>query len=331
MSGDSGGVRVVVLSDQAEQELAELQREHDRALYQEEVWRTRLRTVNREIGRRRRTGPLWQRLPLFAGPEERALRAQADLASNAMAGAAARRQSRSRELARTRAGERGAETLVAALATLPDRWVALRGYSNAIGATDLVLVGPGGVWALDAWSYNARLYVDGARWWLERVDGAGHATHVRWATDADGRSWGRQVAEVATDLGGWLATRGQSLPVRTAVILVDAEAGISRLRDPEVDLVTTDLDHLIQTIRSGPTMLGPSMCRSLVEGVIGHHRSCADERRRAIDAEEAALAAALAARPAQHAGTPPGGTPEGVSQADVTPIGDASGPVREGD
>jgi hypothetical protein len=70
----------------------------------------------------------------------------------------------------------------------------------------------------------------GYQWWYEKLSSRGHVVDKGWAVDNGGRSWSRQVNEVASDLAGWLGRRGHKVPIRTAVMIMHGQAVLGDLK-----------------------------------------------------------------------------------------------------
>ncbi len=217
--------------------------------------------------------PWWRRLPSPRTASE--IAAADDLEeANWQLRRAARRWERSKpEVDRRAAGVRGETNLVAGLASLSDEWVALRGYRNSRGETDVVLVGPQGVWAIEVKNYqNTRVHIDGDQWSYDRLDGEGEVRRTYAAVDGSGRSWARQVIDVADDLAAWLSGNGHPVGVGTAVMLVSDGAQLGRCREPEVDFVGTDPQRLLEAMAERFRPIDGDDCKSIVELIRRDHR-----------------------------------------------------------
>ncbi|MEV4130159.1 nuclease-related domain-containing protein [Nocardia sp. NPDC049707] len=143
----------------------------------------------------------------------------------------------------------GEELLTRSLSgLLTDEWVMLRGYRNRRGETDHVLVGPAGAWAVEVKRRRVLLHAVGEDWWFQRLSVQGTVYESEWAVDGGGRSWPRQVGDVAQDLAKWLQRQGHHIPVRTAVILMHEHAQLVECIDPAVDFVGSDPWQLMNTI-----------------------------------------------------------------------------------
>ncbi len=129
------------------------------------------------------------------------------------------------------AGVDAEDRMTAALSYLSDEWTLLRGYKNSGGEIDHLLIGPGGVWAIEVKSSPLHIHVDGDTWTYDKYDKYGNHVDDGRLTDNNGRSWGRQVTEPAAKLQEFLATRGIDVPVRTAVVVLHDRAAFGRLNN----------------------------------------------------------------------------------------------------
>ncbi|MCO8271791.1 NERD domain-containing protein [Actinoplanes sp. TRM 88003] len=166
----------------------------------------------------------------------------------------------------------GEEALVHGLLGLDDSWVMLRGYHNRRGETDHVLVGPAGIWAVEVKRRRIRLHVMGEKWWYEKLDARGNVVDTGWAVDAGGRTWERQVTEVAADLAAWLARNGHPVPVRTAVMIMHEQAQLGRLENQSADVVGTRSAHLLEAIGRYAIPLDPQSCEAIVALIERDHQ-----------------------------------------------------------
>lgn len=233
--------------------------------------RTSEAVLELQLAQRRK--PLWKRLLSVQSIEERAAAEQVEEAEWQEARARARWEKSKPDVDRTSAGVRGEVALVSRLAVLPDEWLSLRGYKNGRGETDVVLVGPGGVWAIEVKNLSRiRLRADGEAWFYDKLDSNGNIVGTYPAIDDGGRFWGRQVGEVAGELARWLAHNDYPIPVRTAVMLMDESSRILRCNNPGVDLLSVDPRKLLKVIEDRATPLDPGTCDAIAGLVRRDHR-----------------------------------------------------------
>ncbi|GAB2630592.1 hypothetical protein GCM10027168_72660 [Streptomyces capparidis] len=159
-----------------------------------------------------------------------------------------------------RAGVTSEELMTSALLRLPDDWLLFRGYTNRKGEVDHLLVGPGGIWAIEVKGRAVRVHVQGDHWTFEKYDRYGNLVDSGVLADRRGRSWGRQVSEVAAALGEFLASRGMPVPVRTAVVVINDRARMGVFDNAAVDVLSIGPEHLLQCITGAPLALTPAQC-----------------------------------------------------------------------
>lgn len=226
-----------------------------------------------ELHLARRRKPIWKRLLAVQSDEEREANEQVEEAEWQEARAESRWENSKPAVEQKSAGVRGEVTLVSGLAGLSDEWLALRGYKNRRGETDVVLVGPLGVWAVEVKNHSRiRLRADGEDWSYEKLDRYGNIVGTYPAVDGGGRVWGRQVGEVAQELARWLARNDHPVPVRTAVMLMDESSRILRCNNPGVDLLGVDPKELLQAIEDRSTPLEPGVRDTIAQLIRRDHR-----------------------------------------------------------
>ncbi len=134
------------------------------------------------------------------------------------------------------AGVEGEQAFDDAVAGLSDDWILFSGYRNRSGEADKVLLGPGGLWVVEVKNINAWIYVSGSDWIYERLDVDGLPVRTK-AVDNGGRTWGRQVLDVAEGLDDHLQRNGMMVTIRTGVVLTHPDALVLQNRNAELDVV----------------------------------------------------------------------------------------------
>jgi hypothetical protein len=258
---------IEVLKHQAESRLEEARRHTDDA-------RTLVSEAQESYRAARQRGFL-TRLLFFSSPDQDRAERVLDREDRRFFRSLAAQQRAQSEFDRLRAGEKGEEKLVELLGNeLDDDWVLFNGYRNDQGEIDGTLVGPGGIWCIEVKFYNARLRIDGPRWWYERVDDRGIVREIADATDAGGRVWGRQASDVAGSLERWLDQNGVRLTPRTVVFLAHPRGVVAEVNDPGVSLVIDDHHELLSDIRRSAQDVDPETRRTvedLIERDHAHH------------------------------------------------------------
>ena len=118
---------------------------------------------------------------------------------------------------------------------LSDEWILFRGYRTAHGEMDALLVGPGGVYAIEEKYRCIRVWIRSDSWMAQRIDKRGRTYGGRFAlTDGGGRPPSRQVKEPAGALAEWLRRNGCGTRVTPVVLLSHPGARIATLEKPGV-------------------------------------------------------------------------------------------------
>lgn len=151
-------------------------------------------------------------------------------------------------LGQQRYGVFAEERMTSALRVLPDDWLLFRGYANGKGEVDHLLVGPAGVWAIEVKGRAATIHADGDLWWFERFDKYGNLVEQGKLADGGGRSWGRQVTDIAGALQEFLRSRGANITVRTAVVVIHERARLGSARNLDT-MLSIGTDHLVNRLR----------------------------------------------------------------------------------
>lgn len=271
-------MRVLVLSDHGGKQLNQTITQLRDAETTAAAWHDSYSRARQDLDASRRRKSWWRRLLGVSTAEERQASARARRAWQGVAAADAGRQRLDGRARQQAAGVSGEEALQHGLSVLDDAWIMLRGYRNRRGETDHVLVGPGGVWAVEVKRRRIRLHVVGERWWYEKFDSYGNLVDKGLAVDGGGRSWARQVTDVAADLGEWLARNDLHVPVRTAVMIMHDRAVLGRLENPTVHAIGTHPTHLLKAIDRHAVALDSQSCERIVALIRRDHQF--HERRR---------------------------------------------------
>jgi hypothetical protein len=136
-----------------------------------------------------------------------------------------------------RQGHEGEETLTEFLAQrLSDEWILMKGYHNPKGEVDQIIVGPDGIFAMEAKAYKGTIYCDGDRWTRDKYDAWGNQVLCdEPIIDKGGRSPARQVNEPADVLERFLKKTMPLCRICRSVIFTHEEAGFGDIRNITVD------------------------------------------------------------------------------------------------
>jgi len=175
----------------------------------------------RDLARRRRRPLAWAWWALQARRRRRA-------AAPALP-AAARRQADA-QLGALDGGAEGEREVADALdRALGKDWILFKGYRNARGEIDYLILGPPGLFAVEVKYVNGTFRITPARWTYVKIDryGIAHEEHV--LADAGDRPPHRQLGEPARQLEDFLTRRGHPVRVQPVVLLNHPRARIGYL------------------------------------------------------------------------------------------------------
>ena len=110
---------------------------------------------------------------------------------------------------------------------LGDAWVLVKGYRNRRGEIDYLLLGPGGLFAIEVKYVNGTFAVTRERWRYVRYDNYGNQVGEGLLQDARRRPPNVQLAEPLAMLEQFLASRGHSARLRPVVLLNHPKARVS--------------------------------------------------------------------------------------------------------
>jgi Nuclease-related domain len=154
-----------------------------------------------------------------------------------------------------RAGIAGEQLVAADLSrALGDDWTLLRGYRNRRGEIDHLLVGPGGLFAIEVKNVNATVHVDGDRWQADKNDNHGNLVEQRLIADRKGRSPSEQLNQSADELERFLHAHGQPVSIQRVVILTHRRSRLGTSRHATVR-VGTSTGYVLSLVRDSAAEL----------------------------------------------------------------------------
>lgn len=165
-----------------------------------------------------------------------------------------------------------------ALQTLPDDWILFRGYANRRGEVDHLLVGPGGVWAIEVKGRGVCVHVDGDQWCYEKFDRYGNLVDQGILADRRGRSWGRQVIDIACDLETFLNSRGIAMSVQTTVVVIHHRASLGSFNNLQVSMLSIGTNYLLDKLRNELQALDANTRRKVAQLIRRNHAFHAERR-----------------------------------------------------
>jgi hypothetical protein len=254
-------MRVESLSDHPAELIAAKERERQRGTTEQEA---RLGVARKERDAARSAGHWlkWLRLALRVAREKRAAGRQQVLSGVPTAAEGKARAGHEAEL-------RVAESLGRALG---DDWTLFRGYRNARGEIDGVLLGPRGLFALEVKYHNGTVYITGDDWSSEKYDRYGNRVRER-APMRDGsgrRSPSQQLTEPSAMLADRLHRRAQKVTPRCVVVLTHPNARIAAMSGPTVQVVTS-VREFLGLVDQSPARLDSGRVREIADLIRRDH------------------------------------------------------------
>jgi hypothetical protein len=124
---------------------------------------------------------------------------------------------------------------------LGDAWVLVKGYRNRRGEIDYLLLGPGGLFAIEVKYVNGTFAVTRERWHYVRYDRYGNRVGDGLLADARRRPPNVQLTEPLAMLEQFLASRGQPARMRPVVLLNHPKARVTSCApDVGVEVLTSN-------------------------------------------------------------------------------------------
>jgi len=134
--------------------------------------------------------------------------------------------------------------------TLSDAWTLVKGYRNRRGEIDYLLLGPGGLFAIEVKYVNGTFAITRERWRYVRYDNYGNQVGEGLLQDARRRPPNVQLAEPLAALEQFLASRGHSVRMRPVVLLNHPKAKVSGLAPDVGAEVLTSTAQLRDLVRA---------------------------------------------------------------------------------
>ncbi len=177
------------------------------------------------------------------------------------------------------AGIEGEQLVASGLGrVLNDEWTLIRGYRNKRGEIDHLLLGPRGLVAIEGKHRNALVHCAGDHWWFTKFDKYGNAVERGEMTDSRGRSPSQQVNEPASQLEGFLRTRGHPVAIERVVLLTHPRSRPGNCVRPTVHVATTT-GEVIGMLDDSTTALSEPERDQVERLIIRDHRFHASKRK----------------------------------------------------
>ena len=178
-----------------------------------------------------------------------------------------------------REGERRVAALLGQMSN--DDWTLLSGYLNPQGEIDQILVGPGGVFALEIKYMNGLIYVDGDSWWRDKYDKWGNKVESGVPiADKKGRSPSVQVNRAADLLQRFFDRRAGAPHITRAVIFSHEKSQLGQIHNPTVQFIgILDKSSIRKLLAVGSQPLDAALARSVVAAIQSDHEFHKKSRR----------------------------------------------------
>ena len=161
---------------------------------------------------------------------------------------------------------------------LSDAWTLIKGYRNRRGEIDYLLLGPGGMLAIEVKYVNGTFAVTRERWRYVRYDNYGNQVGGGLLQDARRRPPNVQLAEPLAALEQFLASRGHSVRMRPVVLLNHPKARVSHL-EPDVGAeVLTSTAQLRDLVRAAQAQLDARKLAEIERLIVRDHHFHEDRR-----------------------------------------------------
>ncbi|HEX3516093.1 MAG TPA: nuclease-related domain-containing protein [Trebonia sp.] len=154
---------------------------------------------------------------------------------------------------------------------LGDAWALVKGYRNRRGEIDYLLLGPGGMFAIEVKYVNGTFAITRERWRYVRYDNYGNQVGEGLLQDARRRPPNVQLAEPLAMLEQFLASRGQSVRMRPVVLLNHPKARVTFCA-PDVGFeVLTSTAQLRDLVRAAEGQLAARKLAEVERLIIRDH------------------------------------------------------------
>jgi hypothetical protein len=177
-------------------------------------------------------------------------------------------------------GVKGEQEVAVTLdAALDDGWVLVKGYGNRRGEIDYLVLGPGGLFAIEVKYVNGTFRITRDRWRYVKYDNYGNPVEQREVADRGGRPPNVQLTEPLLLLEQFLASRGHPVRMRPVVLLNHPKARIDRCAADVGVLVLTSTAQLLRLVLGGEAEISGSQLAEIERLVERDHRFHAAGRR----------------------------------------------------
>jgi hypothetical protein len=154
---------------------------------------------------------------------------------------------------------------------LGDAWVLVKGYRNRRGEIDYLLLGPGGLFAIEVKYVKGTFAITRERWKYVRYDNYGNQVGEGLLQDARRRPPNVQLAEPLAMLEHFLASRGRPVRMRPVVLLNHPKARIGHCAaDVGVEVLTSTV-QLRDLVRNSDAELSTRKVTEIERLIVRDH------------------------------------------------------------
>jgi hypothetical protein len=178
-------------------------------------------------------------------------------------------------------GHEGEDALHETLGSFFDHsWTLLCGYHNPGGEIDSILVGPGGIFAMEIKNKKGIIHCEGDRWWRDKEDGYGNLVRRDEPIEDKGhRGPSGQVNAPADRLERFLISRSKECRIFRVVVFTDPSVRFGYMENITVDGIYAlggwDLEGMI---RRSKFRMDPENVAHVVDLIQRDHRYYARRR-----------------------------------------------------
>jgi len=177
-------------------------------------------------------------------------------------------------------GVKGEQQVAVTLdAALDDGWVLVKGYRNRRGEIDYLLLGPGGMFAIEVKYVNGTFHITRDRWRYVKYDNYGNPVEQGGVQDRGGRPPNVQLTEPLAALEDFLAKRRHPVRMQPVVLLNHPKARIGQCAADVGVLVLTSTDQLLRLVLNANEEISGSQLAEVERLIERDHRFHATVRR----------------------------------------------------
>ena len=155
---------------------------------------------------------------------------------------------------------------------LGEDWIYFRGYRNNRGEIDGLLLGPGGIFAIECKHTAVTAHCRCDDWWGQKFDSWGNPRERGWLTDGGGRSPSKQLNDAADALERFLRRRREAITISRTVLFTHPRAACGTVENPTVDLITTATADIVALAEAKPGALNSGRQARLEKLIEQDHR-----------------------------------------------------------